>query len=126
MLTVSRASAVTLAPLPPEETDGKVANMSGGISAEQASAMRRVASRYTLELEFLLTGEERNLALAYVPVTVRDRSGKVVLDRTSDGPLMLVQLPEGHYSVTASNTGKTETREVKIERGHHKTVIFSW
>ena len=99
--------------------------MSGGIDRHQALAMKLAASRYSLQLDFLLPGKAYGV-LAYIPVTIKDAAGHIVLDRASDGPLMLVQLPEGRYTVTAKNAGKTETIGLSIVRGQHRTVAFDW
>jgi len=99
--------------------------MSGGIDKAQAAAMNRAAPSYSLELEFLLPGKAYGVP-AYIPVTIKDSAGNIMLDRASDGPLMLVQLPEGRYSVTAQNAGKTETVDVNVVPGQHKTLAFDW
>ena len=87
--------------------------------------MQHAASKYSLELEFLLPGKAYEVP-AYVPVTVKDAAGNLILDRTSDGPLMLVQLPDGRYTITAQNSGKTETVNVSLAPGQHKILAFDW
>lgn len=122
--TASNTWAAINPNLPPEESEGAIAYMSGGIDRDQASAMQHAASEYSLELEFLL-GKAHEVP-AYVPVTIKDMAGNLILDRASDGPLMLVQLPDGRYTVTAQNSGKTETVDVNLAPGQHKTLAFDW
>lgn len=114
--TASSAWAATNPNLPPEESEGAIAYMSGGIDRDQASAMRHAASKYSLELEFLLPGKAYQVP-AYVPVTIKDAAGNLILDRASDGPLMLIQLPDGRYTVTAQNLGKSKTVDVSLASG---------
>jgi hypothetical protein len=38
---------------------------------------------------------------------------------------MLLKLPEGHYTVTASHRGHKLERHVFVGRGHHR-VVFEW
>lgn len=111
--------------LPPEESEGAIAYMSGGIDSNQALAMQHAASKYSLELEFLLPGDTHEVP-AYVPVTIKDTAGDLILDRASDGPLMLVQLPDGRYTITAQISGKAETVDVSLAPGQHKTLAFDW
>jgi hypothetical protein len=111
--------------LPSEETEGAIAYMSGGTDQDQASAMKHAASKYSLELDFLLPGQVSAMPAA-IPVTITDSAGNLMLDRDSYGPLMLVQLPEGRYTITAQNAGKIEKINVNIAPGQHKTIGFDW
>ena len=47
-------------------------------------------------------------------VAIGDRAGNLALDRAFDGPLMLVQLRDGRYAVTAQSPGKTETGDLSL------------
>lgn len=126
MGAATSAWAMTDATLPPEQTQGAVTFMSGGIDRSQHLAMKHAASRYALELDFLHPGKAYAASLAYVPVTIKDRTGKVVFDGASDGPVMLLRLPAGRYTITARNVDKTETARVSVERGKHQTLAFDW
>jgi hypothetical protein len=110
--------------LPPKIRSGDVTYLSGGISRQQESAIERAAPGYPLELRFLASGPA--YGPAYVPVTIRDRAGKVVLDAASDGPMMLADVPDGRYSVTARHAGKTETLEANVQHGKHRMLAFDW
>lgn len=110
--------------LPPVLKSGSVTYMSGGISREQKFAMERDSSRYPLELHFLAEGPA--YALVYVPVTIRDSSGRVVLDASSDGPLMLADLPDGRYTVSAWYKGQEEKLQVDVRHGQQQTLAFDW
>ncbi len=121
--TCARAATTSL---PPEQSQGAVIYMSGGIDRDQESAMRRAAVEYSLELEFSWKGELSKVPIAYVPVTIRDQTGKIVLDRASDGPLLLVRLPDGRYTITAQKAGEAEVREVTVVDGHPDKVTFTW
>jgi len=123
---VTNAWAAMDADLPPEQTQGKVTYLSGGIGLDQQAAMKQAASEYPLELEFLESGGPHAVFAAGVQVTITDRTGKVVLDARSNGPFMLARLPDGQYTISAENTGRVETRRVIVERGKHRTVVFEW
>lgn len=114
------------ADLPPEQTQGKVTYMSGGIGLDEQAAMKRAASEYPLELDFVDSGDGHAVFMAGVQVTITDRAGSVVLEARSDGPFLLARLPDGQYTISAGHTGKVETRQVTVEQGKHKTVVFDW
>jgi hypothetical protein len=125
LLATMPARAATNPDLPPIITRGAITYMSGGISPEQESAMHHEAMAYSLELRFLESGRAYG-APAYVPVKIRNRSGEVVLDSSSDGPLMLAKLPDGQYTVSARYGGKTEVLRANVNHGDHRTLVFDW
>lgn len=112
--------------LPPVRMQGGVTYMSGGIGLDEQAAMKEAASEYSLELEFVESGEAHEFLTASVQVKIVDRAGKVVLDARSDGPLLLAMLPAGQYTVSAENSGSVKTREVSIVRNRRTTVMFQW
>jgi hypothetical protein len=120
------ALAATGANLPPEQTSGAVTYLSGGMGKDQQTAIKHAAAKYPLELEFFRMGKAPSADMTGVPVTIKDQAGKVVLDTRSDGPLMLAKLPDGKYTITAQNNGKSEVRHVTVAQGKHRTVIFRW
>ncbi|HEX7271119.1 MAG TPA: carboxypeptidase regulatory-like domain-containing protein [Casimicrobiaceae bacterium] len=124
--TASVAQGAAETELPPEQSRGQVTFMSGGVGTDQQAAMKQVAEGYPLELQFIETLQGRSVFTAGVEVTIRDRAGSVVLDVRSDGPLLLAKLPPGRYTISADNVGKIETREVIIQPGAHRTVVFEW
>jgi hypothetical protein len=112
--------------LPAIHRQGEVTYLSGGIGDQEARAMKRVAGGYPLELEFLLKAMPRDEYLAGVKVSIKDDSDRTILDATASGPFLLAVLPEGRYTVTASNHGRTDRRAVHIERHEHRRVVFEW
>ena len=118
--------AATNTSLPPQQTSGQVTYLSGGVGKDQQSAIKQAAAGYPLEMEFVRTGKGSAEYMTGIPVTIKDQAGKVVLDTRSDGPLMLAKLPDGKYTITAENSGKSELRHVTVAQGKHRTVVFRW
>jgi hypothetical protein len=102
------------APPPPQvRSVNGVDYVNGGAGVEARDAIAQLQPRFDLKLVFSTpTG-------AYVVadhVSVKGRSG-AVLDVDRAGPLLLVNLPPGDYTVSASVEGKTEQRAVRIGSG---------
>ena len=87
--------------------------MSGGIGQAEAGAMRNEASRYDLRLVLAEARKPRAAFLGQATVKITDAAGKVVSIRT-DGPLLFLKLPPGHYSVMAEVEGHRLTRSVTV------------
>lgn len=130
LLSTGVAHAAMQSPdaLPPMQTKGDLAWISGGIGESQAKAFEHAEARYPLTLEFVVKPEGKGTPAEFtaaVPVTVTGEHGKALLNATSQGPFMLLKLPHGHYTVTAEHRGRKIERHVVVGQGHHR-VVFEW
>ena len=113
--------------LPPEQTQGGVTYVSGGIGQEESQAFEAAAAQYPLALEFAIKHAPRAEYTANVHVVVTDAQGTRVLDTHSDGPFLLAKLAAGRYTVTAERHQDTLTRTVHVANNHKPThVMFLW
>ena len=109
--------------MPASKQFGATTYVSGGVTADEAQAMKSAASRYNLHLVFLAhTGQY----LAAVPVTIRNERGEIVLEGISDGPMLWAQLRPGRYVVTANYGGRTVARSVEVAAQRQELVYFRW
>ena len=122
----ANAIAAPMSHLPATHTQGDVSYLSGGIGQSEAAAMKHIARRYPLELEFVLKAKPKAEYLADVKVNIKDAHDKVVLDTTAGGPFLLAKMPAGKYTVSADRDGKVEHRQVEIAANAHRRVIFEW
>jgi hypothetical protein len=114
--------------LPPMQTKGDLAWVSGGIGESQAKAFEQASPSYPLTLEFIVKPDRKDAKAEFtaaVPVMVKSKNGKELLSATSQGPFMLIELPHGRYTVIAEHHGKKIERHVVVGRVHHR-VVFEW
>jgi len=112
--------------LPLETRVGDVAFVSGGKDREEEMSLRRAAQEYPLELVF--EEKDRPYLADYVenlPVTIRDSSGRIVLQAVSRGPIFLARLPKGDYDVYVRWDAWTFARRVHLGEDRER-VVFSW
>jgi len=121
-LSVSAAAG----PLPVAVKENGITYLSGGFDHEEALAMQAEARSYPLRLVF--SAGERNEPLADVKVTIKDTAGKVLLDVFSTGPIMLVMLPAGQYTISAlkSSPGAALQRSVQLTAQSEERLDFHW
>jgi hypothetical protein len=121
-LSVSAAAA----PLPTPVTENGITYLSGGFDPEEALAMQAEAPRYPLRLVF--SAGERNEFLADVKVTIRDAAGKVLLDTYASGPIMLVKLPPGAYTIRAAKVSPDVPMQgsVQVTASGEARLDFHW
>ncbi|HKT96970.1 MAG TPA: carboxypeptidase-like regulatory domain-containing protein [Paraburkholderia sp.] len=112
--------------LPPTQHAGSISYLSGGVGSDQSAAFKAVMTRYPLSLEFARKSAGGNEYLANVPVKISNAHGQQLLSTRTNGPFMLVSLPNGHYVVTARHNGKTVNRPVDIGKTSHAHEAFVW
>ncbi len=114
-------------PAPAQQTSGDVNYRVGGVGSDEAKTMRQLASDYPLALTFVeRAGDGRDMFTADVDVRIADSSGATQLETQAEGPLMLVELPDGTYTVTASLAGESKSQKVSIRDGQPSRVVFVW
>jgi len=113
--------------LPPENTQGIASFVSGGVSDGEAQRLQAAFKRFPLIVELYEHAGQRDEYTADAHVRIRDRHGNTVLDQHADGPFMLVRLPAGDYSVSASLKGRSlpEHKVHVTDSGHaHSVFVF--
>lgn len=120
------AIAAPASQLPAAHNQGEVTYLSGGIGLTEADAIKHVAKRYPLELEFVAKAKPKDEYLADIKVQIKDAHNKMVLSTTSDGPFLLAKMPVGKYTISADHDGKVEHRQIALAAKEHRRVVFAW
>jgi hypothetical protein len=110
--------------LPGLKTENGITYMSGGIGQAEANAMRKEAKHYPLSMVF--SANKDNEYLADVHVTIKDKAGNEVLSTISEGPVILLKLPPGRYSIEAEVEGKALHRTVQVQANDERQIAFHW
>jgi hypothetical protein len=109
--------------LPPAKSMNGIKYIDGGIGQLEAAAMYEAAKTFPLNLVFS-AGAENNY-LASVRVTIKS-AGKTVFEATSGGPILLVDLPAGKYSIEAEFRGKTVRQSAEVLAKGPRRLDFHW
>ena len=83
-----------------------------------------MARDYRLLLAF--AGRELGNYIAGVQVTLKDQSGKTLLDVHSDGPCFFAKLPPGHDSLVANYQGQLQKRSIEIKDRGQSAMVLRW
>jgi hypothetical protein len=120
--------SATTTPLPLEEQMvGDVTYVTGGVSDTEAAAMRHLADDYVLEVVFMQKQKgQSGEFLADVKVQIQDEQQNTLLDIVTDGPFLLVNLPQGNYLVKAEYYGEVKSLVAHIDGNKHKKLEFWW
>lgn len=109
-------------------TQGETGYLNGGIGKEQADRMREMSAQYPVRMTFSQhdATEGTDDFVADVRLRVTDHTGRTVVDLASQGPIFLLRLPDGAYTVEAEHQGVVKTRRFDVVAGRHESLAFSW
>ncbi|MCA8290609.1 hypothetical protein LGN16_27065 [Burkholderia vietnamiensis] len=88
--------------------------------------IKQQMGKYPLVLEFAGHTSSGNDYLADVPVKIVDAHGKTVLSTRTTGPFLLVSMPDGRYTVSATYNRQTMRRSVDVRESSHAHSMFVW
>lgn len=95
--------------------------ISGGVGDESFAAIN--AREKDFDLKLFLVGQSGSY-LSDIRVTITDQNGQGVLLTTSEGPVLLANLPTGSYSVKAQKNGQTLEQKISVTQGKLQTTYF--
>jgi hypothetical protein len=119
---IAAPALAQLPAIPPLQTQGVATYTCGGIGQASSTAMLAARKDYPLSLLFATASGEY---MASINLTIKDAKGAKVLSVASTGPICLVKLPDGAYTVDAQANGKTKSQAVTIGGGP-KSIDFSF
>lgn len=112
--------------LPPVQTQGQTQFISGGIGKDESEAILQVRRSWPLMLELTQADDSRAQYIGDVQITIKDELHNTVLDTTTEGPYLLVQLPAGKYSLEATYHTTTLHRKLNLQKESGKKVTLVW
>jgi hypothetical protein len=123
LLPISSAVAQRDVSTPP----GDVRYMNGGIGEEQADLMRQMSTEFPVRFTFSRHNPEHNTDefVADVRLRITDSGGRTLLDLLGQGPIFLLSLPNGTYTVDAEHGGQVKTRRFQVT-DRRQEIGFSW
>ncbi len=119
-LTAFTVHAQSTGALPPMRGEGNAQYVCGGIGSDESTAMRAAMKSHPLALLF---SRPDGAYLADVDVAITASSGAPQLRLRASGPICLIDVPPGRYSVEATAGGATKREEVTLGAGS-RTVDF--
>lgn len=109
-----------------ERRQGATTFITGGVTRDEADALRAAMPRYILSLEFARANTPRGDFPANVDVSITDTRGQPMLRTVAEGPFVLANLRPGQYTVRAASEGQVRTQTVTVAPGEHRHLTFTW
>jgi len=97
--------------------------VSGGVGADARQELLAKEKDYNLKI---VVADKSGDYLADVQVVIESAKKERVLDTTMNGPILLVKLAPGTYTIRATSDGKTLTRTVTTAAQGLRQADFRW
>jgi hypothetical protein len=97
--------------------------ISGGAGEDERRELLAKERDYNLKI---VAADKSGDYLANVQVVIESAGKERVLDTTMDGPILLVKLAPGTYTIRATSDAKTLTRTVTIAAQGLQQADFRW
>lgn len=107
-------------PLQVQHANG-IAFVSGGVGDDAMAALTAIENQYDLKL--FLVGQS-GAYLSDIQISILDAQGKGVLLTTTEGPVLLANLPTGTYTVVGQKNGHRIEESISVTRGKLRTIYF--
>lgn len=109
--------------LPQVQSMNGIKYVEGGIGKDEADLMQKEGRGYPLNLVF--SAGPQNQFILDVLVTIKD-GAKTIFEDVADGPIFLVDLPNGKYTVEAEFRGKTVRQTAQVQGKQPLRLDFHW
>ncbi len=106
-----------------QRTPDDIRYIVGGVGIEQREAMKALYDQYSLKLE---VAEKSGAYVADVHVMITDTGGREYLHIRQQGPILLIDLPDGQYNIEATYRGMVQKRKLQIKGSKPVRTIFLW
>lgn len=120
-LAIRQQSAAPIIAAPLGTSEGTVHFLSGGVGDDAMAQL--IAREKEFDLKLFLVGQSGTY-LSDIRITITDARGKGVLLTTSEGPILLANLPTGTYNIKAQKNGHTLEQKINVVAGKLQTTYF--
>lgn len=94
--------------------------VSGGVGESDQARMNALAKDYNLKVLYAGAGGEY---LAIVNAKITDKSGNVLYQSATDGPILLARLKPGTYTLESELNGQVKTNKVSVGHGLKSIIV---
>ena len=116
-LSTQRVHALT-----PQTASG-IAYITGGVTIDERQEMMAQRNNYSLLLK---VAAKSGKYLGDSVVKITDQAGATVFECTTDGPWLLVDLPVGRYTVSATGLNITQSQKILISKNTRREITMYW
>ena len=120
------AGSFVWAQIPQTQSSQGISYITGGVGAEESSAILAEAKQWPLLLELSQLENGRGVWIFGSQIKILNTKNTVIFDAKADGPYMLVNLIAGDYVIEASYQGVEQKRAISLKAGPSQKISLFW
>lgn len=120
------SASIAFAQLPPVRSQGDIQFITGGIGLEEVRSMKSASKDWPVNIMFSEVESVRGVWVSDVNLQILDDKGQKVLTAANVGPLVLVKLKPGDYTLQAKYMGKLKTQKFSVKADTQERVSVFW
>jgi hypothetical protein len=107
------------------ETQNGIPIVTGGVGVPETQELHRMRFKHTLRVT--TANARTGKYLSDCRIVVATQAGRVLVDATPEGPMLMAKLPAGYYWLRATCNGRTQERVVLVVPEKYVTdSVFYW
>ena len=125
-LSVLLSANLALAQVPPAQSANGVDFIMGGIGSDESQAILAEGQWWPLTIEFSEHTADGDVWISDALVRIANAADQTVFDQVCDGPLLLVNLPPGAYTVAAQHKASIKIQKIQLVKGESRRISVHW
>ena len=117
---------LSIAQLPPAQAQKGIRFIEGGVGLNESEAMNADLGNWPLQIEFSQTNGKKAEWISNVYLAIKGANNIEVFSHQVDGPMILLGLSPGSYSIESSYQGQKLITRVQTEIGQHQKIDIHW
>ena len=125
-LYLMSTSLISMAQLPPTQGENSIQYIEGGVGSGESEAIEKDAKKWPLLLEFSQTNGASSEWVSGILLVIKDAAGVEVFSHPVDGPMILLNLKPGKYTIEASYGTQKKSFNFYSVSGQHQKMNINW
>ena len=123
---LSIAAGISLAQVPPTQSANGVDFVMGGIGTDESQAILSEGKWWPLTIDFSEHTADGDVWISDARVRIVNAAEQTVFDQVCDGPLLLINLPPGAYTIAAQHKASIKVQKIQVVKGESRRVSIHW
>ena len=120
------AAGMAQAQVPPTQSANGIDFVMGGIGTDESQAILSEGKWWPLTIDFSEHTADGDVWISDVRVRILNATEQTVFDQVCDGPLLLVNLPPGAYTIAAQHKASIKVQKIQVVKGESRRVSIHW
>lgn len=118
--------ALACAQVPPTKSVNGVDFIMGGVGSDESQAMLAESKWWPLTIEFSEHTTDGDVWISDARVRIVNAAEQTVFDQVCDGPLLLVNVPPGSYTIAAQHKTSIKVQKIQLVKGQPRRISVHW